>query len=346
MRELLKSEKYRRRFLLALLLSNFFVLASPRSVRAQQPRGEGEDLEVLQVRPNFYMIAGAGGNIAVQVGPIGVVLVNAGSERMSDKVLTTVKRLSNQPIRYIINTSADGDFVGGNAKLSQAGATILAGAVGQSGVTEQVINNGGSASVLAHENVLLRMSAPTGKTPPFPEEMWPSKTYAFQRGYSMYLNGEGIQVLHVPDAHTDGDSIVFFRRNDVIVTGDVYDTTRFPVIDLEKGGSIQGEIAALNRLLDLAIPPLPFPWEADRTLLIPGHGRICDDSDLVEYRDMITIIRDNVQELIRSGMTLDQVKKADPAKAYRRRYGSDTGPWTTDTFVEAIYKSLAEGKQK
>ncbi len=335
-----------RRWILAVAFATLAAGAGRSHVRAQQLPDSGEDIEVLPVRPNFYMIAGAGGNIAVQVGPIGVILVNAGSEQMSGKVLATVKKLSNLPIRYIISTSADPDFVGGNAKLSQTGSTILAGAVGQSGVTEDVINNGGIASVLAHENVLIRMSAPTGKTPPFPEAMWPSKTYAFKRGYSMYLNGEGIQVLHAPEAHTDGDSIVFFRRNDVIVTGDVYDTTRFPVIDLEKGGSIQGEIAALNQLLDLTIPPVPFPWDADRTLLIPGHGRICDDSDLVEYRDMVTIIRDNVQDLISSGKTLDQVKQADPAKAYRRRYGSDTGPWTTDMFVEAIYKSLTARKEK
>jgi cyclase len=313
---------------------------------AKQPQDSGEDLEVLQVRPNIYMIAGAGGNIAVQLGPLGAVLVNAGSQQMSEKVLAAVKKLTSLPIRYIIDTSMDADFVGGNAKLSKAGATILSGAVGQVGVTEDVISNGGAASVLAHENVLIRMSAPTGKVAPFPEELWPSKTYSFKRGYSMYLNGEGIQVLHLPDAHTDGDSIVFFRRGDVIVAGDIYDTTRFPVIDLEKGGSIQGEVAALNRLLDITIPPVPFPWHEDRTLLIPGHGRICDDSDVVEYRDMVTIIRDNVQDLIKNGMTLDQVEKADPAKAYRRRYGSDKGPWTTDMFVEAIYKSLTERKEK
>jgi glyoxylase-like metal-dependent hydrolase (beta-lactamase superfamily II) len=200
--------------------------------------------------------------------------------------------------------------------------------------------------VLAHENVLLRMSAPTGKVAAFPEELWPSKTYAFEKGYAMSLNSEGIQVLHVPNAHSDGDSIVLFRHTDVIVAGDIYDTTRFPVIDIEKGGTIQGEIAALNRLLELTIPAVPFPWDEGRTLLIPGHGRICDDSDLVEYRDMITIIRDNVQDLISSGMTLDQIKKADPAKAYRGRYGSDTGPWTTDMFIEAIYKGLSERKAK
>jgi cyclase len=338
--------KKARRWILALAAAGLAATAGASRVAAQHTQTDSEDLEVIQVRPNFYMIGGAGGNIAVQIGPIGIILVNTGSEQMSDKVLAALKKLSDQPIRYIINTSADEDIVGGNGKLSRAGSTVLAGAVGQSGVTEDVISNGGIASVLAHENVLLRMSAPTGKAPPFPEDLWPSKTYAFKRGYSMYLNGEGIQVLHAPNAHSDGDSIVFFRRNDVIVTGDVYDTTRFPVIDLDKGGSINGEIAALNQLLDLTIPPLPFPWDPDRTLLISGHGRICDDSDLVEYRDMVTIVRDNVQDLINAGKTLEQTKQADPAKAYRGRYGSDTGSWTTDMFIEAIYKSLTTGKEK
>ena len=330
----------------ALTFTAMTCTAGGSSAAAQQPQGSGEDLEVLQVRGNVYMIAGAGGNIAVQIGPLGAILVNAGSEQMSDKVLASVKKLTGLPIRYIIDTSIDPDFVGGNAKLSRAGVTILSGAVGQVGVTEDVITNGGAASVLAHENVLIRMSAPTGQVAPFAEALWPSKTYSFRKGYSMYLNGEGIQVLHLPEAHTDGDSIVFFRRNDVIVAGGIYDTTRFPVIDLEKGGSIQGEIAALNRLLELTIPPVPFPWSEDRTLLISGHGRICDASDLAEYRDMVTIIRDNVQDMLINGMTIDQVKKADPAKAYRRRYGSDTGPWTTDMFVEAMYKSLTERKGK
>jgi cyclase len=329
------------KWLPALALAGFVVAGGGRSARAQQAQMSGEDLEVLQVRPNVYMIAGAGSNIAVQIGPIGAILIDTGSGQMSEKVLAAVQKLTSLPIRYIIDTSVDADHVGGNAKLSKAGVTILAGAVGQAGVTEDVINNGGIAGVLAHENVLARMSAPTGKVPPFPEDLWPSKTYAFKRGYSMYLNGEGLQVLHQPAAHTDGDSIVFFRRNDVIVTGDIYDTTRFPVIDLEKGGSIQGEIAALNRLLDMTIPPLPLPWQEDRTLLIPGHGRICDDSDLVEYRDMVTIVRDNVQDLISHGMTLEQVTKADPAKPYRARYGSDPS-WTADMFVEAIFKSLTD----
>jgi len=309
------------------------------------PAGAQQDLEVIQVRPNVYMIAGAGGNIAVQVGPIGTIVVNTGTEAMSDKVLAAIGKLTPLPIRYIINTSADADFVGGNARLSKAGQTVLGGLAGNPGVSEDVITNGGAASVLAHESVLTRMSAPTGSKAPFPDSLWPTKTYS-GRGYSMYLNGEGVQVLYQPAAHTDGDSIVFFRRSDVIVTGDIWDTTRFPVIDLARGGSIQGEIAALNRLLDLTIPPVPLPWEEDRTLLISGHGRICDDSDLVEYHDMVAIIRDNIQELINRGMTLEQIKQANPTRAYRARYGSDTGPWTTDMFVEAVYKSLTARKGK
>jgi cyclase len=322
----------------------FAAMTGTMSVPAQQARGAG-DVEVFNLRPNFYMLAGAGANIAVQVGPMGAILVNAGSEEMSDRVLAAVQRLSSKPIRYIINTSADADAVGGNAKLSKAGQSVLSGSVGNPGITADVIDNGGAASILAHENVLTRMSAMEGEKALFPERSWPTKTYS-GKGYSMYLNGEGIQVIHQPAAHSDGDSIVFFRRNDVIVTGDIWDTTRFPVIDPKKGGSIQGEIAALNRLLDLTIPPVPLPWEEDRTLLISGHGRICDDSDLVEYRDTIAIVRDNVQDLIQQGMTLPQIKKADPTKAYRTRYGAESGPWTTDMFVEAVYKGLTQEKGK
>jgi glyoxylase-like metal-dependent hydrolase (beta-lactamase superfamily II) len=160
----------------------------------------------------------------------------------------------------------------------------------------------------------------------------------------MYLNGEGIQVIHEPAAHTDGDTIVFFRRGDVIATGDIIDTTRFPVIDVEKGGTLQGEIDALNHLMDLSIPNLPIQWNPDRTLLVPGHGRVLDKIDLLEYRDMVTVIRDRIQELITQGKTLEQVKAANPTLSYRRRYGSDSGPWTTDRFVEVVYKELTQKK--
>jgi len=307
--------------------------------RAQQPGGG--DLEIVEVRPDFYMIAGAGGNIAAQIGPIGVILVDTGSTPMSDKVLTEIKRLTSRPIRYIINTSADADHAGGNERLSKAGQTIL-GNQGSAGVSEEAYTNSGAASVLAHENVLARMSATTVQ-PSFPFAVWPTKVYS-GRGYAMYLNGDGIQVLHQPAAHSDGDSVVFFRHADVIVTGDIVDTTRFPVIDIAKGGTIQGEIDALNRLVEMTVPAFPLAFREDRTYLVPGHGFVCDFADLVEYRSMVTIMRDRIQELIDKAMTLEQAKAADPAKGFRRRYGADAGAWTTDMFVEAVYKTLSRGR--
>jgi cyclase len=315
---------------------------TPNAIAQEEP--SRDDLDVIELRPNFYVIAGAGGNIVVQIGPVGVILVDSGSTAMSDKVLAAIRRITPLPIRYIINTSLEADHVGGNETIAKAGLSILAGAIAAgAGLSDDLVTNSGGASVLAHENVLTRMSAPTGKQSAFPLGLWPTKTFA-AKTYAMYLNGEGIQVIHEPTAHTDGDTIVFFRRGDVIATGDIIDTTRFPVIDVEKGGTLQGEIDALNHLMDLSIPNLPIQWNPDRTLLVPGHGRVLDKIDLLEYRDMVTVIRDRILELINQGKTLEQVKAANPTLSYRRRYGSDSGPWTTDRFVELVYKELTQKK--
>ena len=282
--------------LLAWLVAIALLLAV--GVAAQAPTG---DLEVVQLRPNFYVIGGAGGNIVVQIGPEGVILVDSGSTAMADKVLAAIRRLTPLPIRYIINTGMDADHVGGNEKLSKAGLSILPGAVAAgAGLGDDLVSNSGAASVLAHENVLTRMSAPTGQQSLFPLALWPTKTFAYHQ-YSMYLNGEGIQVIHQPAAHTDGDTIVFFRRGDVIATGDIIDTTRFPYIDVKRGGTLQGELDALNRLMDMSILNLPLQWYPDRTFLVPGHGHVYDKLDLLEYRDAITIVRDRVQDLIDEG---------------------------------------------
>ena len=248
------------------------------------------NLEVLQIRPNFYMIAGAGANIGVQVGDDGVVMVDTGTSARTQEVLAAIRRITPQPIRYIIDTSADTDHVGGNQAISKAGQTLFV-AGGGVGIGADFL--GGGASILSTENVLRRMSAPTGKVAAFPADAWPTETFEQPRKY-MYLNSEGIEVLHQPAAHTDGDAIVFFRRSDVVVAGDILDTTRFPVIDVAKGGSIQGEIAALNRLVDTAIPSVPIVSRDEGTVVIPGHGHLCDQLDVVEYRDMVTIIRDRV----------------------------------------------------
>src|SRR6188768_1833164 len=240
----------------------------PRAI-ARQQTADGRPqtdagLDVVQIRPNFYVIAGAGGNVVVQTGPEGVILVDSGSMAMADKVLAAVRGITTQPIRYIINTSMDPDHVGGNDRLARAGLSILPGAVvAGAGLSDDLVSNSGRASVMAHENVLARMTAATGPQA-VPFALWPTKTFAY-RQYSMYLNGEGIQVIHMPAAHTDGNTIVFFRRGDVIATGDIIDTTRWPVIDIKRGGTLQGELDALNRLMDLAIHNLPLQWRADRT---------------------------------------------------------------------------------
>ena len=301
-------------------------------------------LDVVQLRSNFYVIGGAGGNIVVQTGPDGVILVDSGSTAMADEVLATIRRLTPLPIRYIINTSMDPDHVGGNDKLARAGLSILPGAVAAgAGLNDDLVSNSGRASVLAHENVLTRMTASGPQA--VPTALWPTKTFAY-RMYSMYLNGEGIQVIHMPAAHTDGDTIVFFRRGDVIATGDVIDTTRWPVIDIKRGGTVQGEIDALNRLMDLSIHNLPIQWHPDRTFLVPGHGFVYDKLDLLEYRDAVTVVRDRVLDLINQGMSLAQVKAANPTLGYRSQYGADSGPWTTDMFVEVIYNELAANRKK
>jgi glyoxylase-like metal-dependent hydrolase (beta-lactamase superfamily II) len=187
------------------------------------------------------------------------------------------------------------------------------------------------------------MSKRTGNVPAFPAENWPTEAFYHNR-QTMYFNNEGIEMLYQRAAHSDADSIVFFRRSDVVVAGDVIDTNRFPVIDIARGGSVLGEIDALNRIIELAIPPGPFVFLGGGTYVIPGHGRLYTQFDVVEYRDMIVIIRDVIEDMIRRGMTLDQIQAASPAKPFERQYGAASGDWTTRNFVEAVYKSLTGKK--
>ncbi|MEO8255777.1 MAG: MBL fold metallo-hydrolase [Acidobacteriota bacterium] len=328
----------------AAVLFGIVTLTAATGVIGAQPRQEAVDeeaggLEVLQLRPNFYMIVGAGGNIAVQTGPDGVVVVDAGSAAKADAVLAAIRKRADRPIRYVIDTSADPDHVGGNEALSKAGETLF----NLNSAIATAMTNGGAATILSAEKVMVRMSAAGAAPAAYPAAAWPTETFHQLRRY-MYINGEGLEVLHQPAAHTDGDSLVFFRRSDVVVAGDVIDTTRFPMIDLARGGSIQGEIDALNRIVDLAIPSIPFDWRDEGTLVIPGHGRLLDQLDVVEYRDMVVIIRDRIRALLKQGKTLEQVKAAAPTQGYSRRYGAESGGWTTSMFVEAIYTSLTREK--
>ncbi len=295
------------------------------SSRAAEPDNGG--LDIVKVRPNFYMIAGAGGNIGVQIGSDGVVLVNSGTAAASNDVIAAVKKLSDLPIRYIINADAGPDFVGGNLKVGKAGLGV-------------VNNSNGQAAILAHQSVLTKMSA-RDANPSYPGDAWPNEAFLAKR-HAMRMNDEGIEVLYQPNAHSDADSFVMFRKSDVVVTGDIMDTTRFPVIDVAHGGSIQGEIDALDRLIDLTIAPIPYIYKDVGTYVIPGHGRVSEQMEVVDYRDMVVTLRDNVADLIKQGKTLDQIKAAHPALAYETRYGREPG--VTDSFLESIYKSLTAKK--
>lgn len=331
--------------------------------QSRQSRAPTEDsprLEIVPVRGNVYLLHGAGANITLSVGRDGVLVVDTGTAAAAARVVATVQALVKQvvaapspakvcvglacdagpvfpsyqattaspppapPIRYVIDTSADADHTGGNAIVGQSGTTIGGGP----GVRQFQAVIAASATIYAQERVLRRLSDAKS-----PAAAWPTETFTDRFG--LYFNGEGVQLLHFDAAHSDGDLIVHFRGSDVISTGDVFSTESYPKVDLEHGGSINGTLDALNRLLDLAIPE--YQTEGG-TLLIPGHGRICDAADVATYRDGMTIIRDRIKAMIGRKMTLDQIKAARPTKDYDTRYA--TREWTGEAFVEAVYRSL------
>jgi glyoxylase-like metal-dependent hydrolase (beta-lactamase superfamily II) len=333
------------------------VLAPGAAVLAQQ-----NELGILPLRGNVYILVGAGANITLSVGKEGVLLVDAGTAQMADKVVAAVNQLAKdvtaarqavkpcagsgcsgnefasflgtvaspappKPIQYIINTSADADHTGGNAKVAAAGTTYGGGpGLGQFVGIVRV-----SATIYAHENVLERMSAAKIATAALPTESYPGD-------FKQFFNGEGIHLIHQKNAHSDGDTLVHFRGSDVIAAGDVLSTVTYPIFDVSKGGSINGIIKGLNDLLGLAIAE--YQTEGG-TLIVPGHGRVCDSADLATYRDMVTILRDRVQDAVKRGLTLEQTKAARLTKDYDPRY--DVPGWTKDQFVEATYRSLSAG---
>jgi glyoxylase-like metal-dependent hydrolase (beta-lactamase superfamily II) len=316
---------------LVLALSGFLWA---HSISAQQrPSTTTAGLETIQIRPNVHVIFGAGGNVTVHAGEDGLIVVDSGSTEKATALLEAIRAISPQRIRLIVNTGADLDHVGGNEIVGGAGV----------GLSPDPFGDGDHATVLAHENVLRRLSGlgSNGAESAFPTKMLPNDTFT-SRYRSMYVNDDAVQVIRQTGAHSDSDVMVLFRKADVIATGDILDLRQFPVIDPAKGGSIQGELEALNRLLtEFIVPNMPLVLKPGRTLVVPGHGYIADYGEVVEYRDMVTVVRDTIQELIDKGMTLEQVKAANPTKGYRGRYGSDTGDWTTDMFVAAVFNGLS-----
>jgi glyoxylase-like metal-dependent hydrolase (beta-lactamase superfamily II) len=323
-------------------------------------------LRVLPVRGNIYVLMGAGANITLSIGLDGVLMVDSGSAETTDQVLSAIRSVQQwveaktaasappvlygaetrnsiiearsadmppKPIRYIIATSIAPDHIGGNVKVSSAGQTFTGG-----NVAGQLSDVGQGAAILGHENLQNRMSNPPAGQQPFPTRALPTDTYyTDSMKLSNFFNGEGIVLLHQPAAFTDGDTMVYFRGSDVIATGELFRMTTYPVIDMAKGGTINGVIEGLNHIIDMSVPE--FRSEGG-TLVIPAYGRISDIADVAYYRDMTTILRDRILDLMKKGMTLDQVKAAKPTADYDGRYGATSGPWTTDMFIEAVFKTL------
>ena len=335
---------------------------------AQQTGGE---LEVLPIRGNVFMIVGGGGHVTLSVGVDGLLLVDTGSAAMADRVLAKIKEIGTmvaasptrmttcvgptchaagtsgpftpygfaspsynaivgspaplKPLRWVIQSSFDPDHVGATPTLNAAlGKSFSGGNVttilGDAGATEGAI-------LMAHEKVLARMTESN-----YPEGAWPLETY-YQPNYKMsqYVNGEGVQLFHAPAAITDGDTFVHFRYSDVIAAGDLYTSDRYPMIDVAKGGTVQGVIDGLNKILDVALPE--FRHQGG-TMVVPGHGRIGDSADVAIYRNMVSIVRDRIQELMKEGKSLPQIKAARPTLDYDGVYGSP------DKFIDAIHQNL------
>ena len=313
------------------------------AISAQQPTGRAAaaaptpDVRSKLVQGDVWMINAGFVNVAVQVGAEGVLVVDTGTEAVAPKILAEIQRLAEgKPIRYIVNTHAHADHTGGNVTIAKAGKSIIAGNFAPQAGAEAA----NQAKIVAHENVQLRMNEGEGKQPPAPTMALPTDTF-FTKRFDLYFDGEAVQLLHQPNAHTDGDVLVYFRKSDVIAAGDVYINTTFPVINVEQGGSLNGIVAALNRIIEITVPK---DKQEGGTYVIPGHGHLADEADVVEYRDMVTIIRDRFQDAIKKGMTLEQVKAARLVRDYEGRYGATQGFWTTDAFVEAAYKSLSAAK--
>ena len=320
------------RILAGILLA---VLCQQQSL-AQVPDAE-PTVEVLQVRDDIYMLVGQGGNITMQVGDDGILIVDTQFARMSDAIIAAIREISDEPIRYIVNTHHHGDHIGGNGRLRRVGDTVIGG--NMPGAVPYA--EGGGAQVISHENVLLRLTGAVGEQR-VEAELWPTNTF-FNDEKQMHLNGEGIRIIHQPKAHTDGDVIVFFRRSDVIAAGDFFRTTGWPRIDLAGGGSYRGTIDALNNLVDLMIPVY---GQDGGTLVIPGHGRLSGIGDVLDFREMTIVIGDRIDRMIDEGMSLEQVIAARPAMDYEPVYGSPDDPEVTNQFVESAYISLMQERQQ
>jgi len=306
-------------------------------------------VDVLPVAPGIEMLTVDGVNIAVQSGADGTVVVDPGPAQSAQAVLTAIARISSEPIHYLIDTGADAELIGGNAAVAAAGHSVAVQDLFIAGqrrgftnlITVPGANGGGGAPIIARQNVLTEMAGQTEAD--YSAAAFPTDTFT-RPAFNLFIN-EPIAVLRLPGAHSDADAAVRFERSDVVVAGEIFDQTRFPVIDLQHGGSAQGEIDALNLLINmLAFAHTPVLTDDPGTLVIPVRGPLGTLDDLVSYRDMVATVMMRVQYYIDHGKSYQQILGADPAQGFHTRYGTDSS-WTTADFVQAVYKSVMAGQR-
>ncbi len=287
----------------------------------------GSPFTVYPVRDGVFMITGPGSNVTVQTGRDGVLVVDAGTATAAPGLLAEIRKLSSKPIMYLMLTNGDADHVGGNHIIAASGVLLEGG-----NTRPSVVTSSGGAPIWAHEGVLNRLTEEN-----FLEGL-PTDSY-FVEQKDLHYNAEAVSLVHAP-GHTTGDSFVVFRRSDVISAGDIFTPDRYPQIDIAHGGSIQGVLDSLNYLLRLTVPEFN---QQGGTFVVPGHGRLSDEADVAEYRDMITFINDRVKSMIAKRQTLAQIKAARPTLDYDPLFGREAG----DVFVDQIYQSLtSKGAKK
>jgi cyclase len=287
-----------------------------------------ETVRLLPVRPNIYMLAAGGSNVAVHIGPQGVLLVDTPPPALVPQALAAIAAVTSAPVRYIVNTSASISRSGGNEAVATLGR---APGGPRANLNPVLLGSAEGMTILAHEAVLADLISSDA-----PRAMLPTSVY-FEPSKDFSFNGEPVIVHHLPAAHTDGDSLVFFRSADVVSTGNLFTPDRYPFIDRANGGSVQGLLAALNTILSLTVPEA---FAEGGTKVIPGHGRLCEEIDVVEYRDMVYLVAERVRDLVAQGKTLAQIQAARPTLDYDLEY--DSSAVTPAAFVASVYSSLVD----
>jgi glyoxylase-like metal-dependent hydrolase (beta-lactamase superfamily II) len=327
-----QSAPRRSALLIAALLAATLAGAQSRRSATPPAPAAAETVRLLPVRPNVYMLSAGGTNVAVHVGKHGVLLVDTPPPALVPQALAAIAQITPAPIRYVINTSAARDHIGGNeAIVTQARAP----GGPRANLNPVLLGSAEGMTILAHEAVLNGLIRLTGANA-VPRGMLPTNEY-FEATKDFSFNSEPIIVYHMPAAHSNGDSLVLLRSADVIVTGDLFTPDRYPHIDRANGGSVQGLLAALNTILAMTVPEA---FAEGGTKVIPGHGRLSEEIDVVEYRDMVYLVTERVRDLAAKGKTLAEIQAARPTLDYDLEYPSPAV--TPAMFVEAIYSSLVD----